>query len=92
MLSLESISLAAMWSPGWPEMVILLVLALIIFGPKRLPQLSRSIGRSIRDFKKGLSDVRDEIEKADLDDEEEEKINQPAKTKAEEKKDETTEA
>ncbi|MFW5870352.1 MAG: twin-arginine translocase TatA/TatE family subunit, partial [Candidatus Sumerlaeota bacterium] len=52
MMCLESISRTAMWSPGWPEMVILLALALIIFGPKRLPQLSRSIGRSIRDFKK----------------------------------------
>ncbi len=51
-------------NPGGMEMIMLFAIILIVFGPKRLPQLARSIGKSITDFKKGLNDVKDEIEKA----------------------------
>ena len=49
---------------GYQEWLILLVIILIIFGPKRLPALARSVGKSITDFKKGLSDIKDDIDKA----------------------------
>ena len=56
---------AGMYTPGIPEMAIFFAIVLIFFGPKRLPQLSRSIGRSITDFKKGLREVKNDIEEAD---------------------------
>jgi len=58
----------ASWG-GW-EILLVLLIVLIVFGPKRLPALSRAIGKSIRDFKKGLQDVKDDIEQADWDDDE----------------------
>ena len=45
---------------GW-EIAIVLVLILIIFGPKKLPELGSSLGKSIRGFKKGLKDSKDEV-------------------------------
>jgi sec-independent protein translocase protein TatA len=37
------------------EVVIVLVIALLVFGPKKLPELGRGLGRGMRDFKRGLS-------------------------------------
>jgi sec-independent protein translocase protein TatA len=41
---------------GWPELIILGAVALLVFGPSRLPELAKSLGKSIRDFKKGIND------------------------------------
>ena len=41
---------------GWTEILLLLGLALLLFGPSRLPGLGKSMGEAIRGFKKGLSD------------------------------------
>ena len=46
------------------EIVIVVVLALLIFGPKKLPELGSSLGRSITGFKKGLKETRDEVQAA----------------------------
>jgi sec-independent protein translocase protein TatA len=46
---------SAMWSPGPLEIVIILVIVLIIFGPKRLPDLGRSLGRGMREFKDSVT-------------------------------------
>jgi sec-independent protein translocase protein TatA len=40
---------------GLPEIIIVLVIALIIFGPKRLPELGQSLGRGIKEFKGSVS-------------------------------------
>ena len=48
---------------GLGEWAIIFAIVLIFFGPKRLPQLAKSIGRAITDFKRGLHEVRDDIEK-----------------------------
>ncbi len=39
----------------WQELIILLILALVVFGPKRLPEMGRSMGRAIREFKSSVS-------------------------------------
>lgn len=40
-----------------PELLIVLTLALVIFGPKRLPEIGASLGKGIRDFRAGISDL-----------------------------------
>ena len=47
---------------GLPEIAIILVIALIVFGPKRLPELGRSMGKGIREFKSSLSSDKDDDE------------------------------
>ena len=43
---------------GLPEMAIILVVLLMVFGSKKLPEMARSIGRSGREFKRGLAEGR----------------------------------
>jgi sec-independent protein translocase protein TatA len=51
-----------MWTPGPLEIVIILVIVLIIFGPKRLPDLGRSLGHGMREFKDSVTGKdRDEL-------------------------------
>ncbi len=40
---------------GWVEILILLLVALLVFGPKRLPEMGRSLGRGLREFKDSVS-------------------------------------
>jgi sec-independent protein translocase protein TatA len=42
---------------GVPGLILILVLALIIFGPNKLPEIGRSIGRSLREFKNEVKDI-----------------------------------
>jgi TatA/E family protein of Tat protein translocase len=42
-----------------PELFAVLLLGLIFFGPKRLPEIGESVGKSIRDFKRGLSHIEE---------------------------------
>jgi len=54
----------AIWMPGPWEMALIAVIALIIFGGKRLPEVGRALGKGIVEFKKGLKGIQDEIEEA----------------------------
>jgi TatA/E family protein of Tat protein translocase len=47
---------------GFPEMIFLFFLALIIFGPKKLPEIGRQIGRAINEFKRASNEFRSQIE------------------------------
>jgi sec-independent protein translocase protein TatA len=49
-------------SIGMPELIIILVIALIIFGPRKLPELGRSLGKSIGEFKKASNELRSTLE------------------------------
>ncbi len=46
---------------GWTEILIVLAIVLILFGPKRIPELARAIGEGIRSLKKGLRDVEKDV-------------------------------
>ncbi len=47
---------------GMPELVIIFVIALIIFGPRKLPELGKSLGRSLAEFKRASNDLRNTLE------------------------------
>src|SRR5260370_15645231 len=49
-------------SVGMPEMLIILVIALTIFGPRKLPELGRSLGKSLAEFKKASNELRNTLE------------------------------
>ena len=49
-------------SIGMPELIIILVLALIIFGPRKLPELGRSLGKSIGEFRRASNELRSTLE------------------------------
>lgn len=50
------------------EVLVVIIVALVLFGPSKLPELGRSVGRTINEFKKGTQEFSDEIRKS-MDDE-----------------------
>ena len=51
-----------MFGIGMPEMLLILAVALIIIGPKKLPDLAKTLGRALGDFKRATSDLKESIE------------------------------
>ena len=51
---------------GLPEILVVLVIALIVFGPKRLPELGRSLGRGIREFRGSVSGDKEDDEDREM--------------------------
>jgi sec-independent protein translocase protein TatA len=49
-----------MFGLGVPELMVILVIALVIFGPSKLPQIGSGLGKAIRDFKKGVTGGEDD--------------------------------
>jgi sec-independent protein translocase protein TatA len=49
-------------SIGMPELIIILVIALIIFGPRKLPELGRSLGKSLGEFKRASNELRNTLD------------------------------
>ena len=49
-------------SIGTPELLVIFVIALIVFGPRRLPELGRSVGRAIAEFKRAGSELQSRLE------------------------------
>lgn len=49
------------WTPSLPELIIICVVIVLLFGAKKLPELSRSVGKSISEFKKGKEEAEREL-------------------------------
>jgi len=49
-------------SIGMPELIIILIIALLIFGPRKLPKIGKSIGRTLAEFKRASSDLKSTLE------------------------------
>ena len=56
-----------MFGLGMPELIIILVLALVVFGAGKLPEVGASLGKGIKNFKKGISSIDEEIKKDEPD-------------------------
>ncbi len=49
---------------GWPEITIVIVIFILLFGAKKLPELARGVGKSIKEFKKATSNIEEEVRNA----------------------------
>jgi sec-independent protein translocase protein TatA len=49
-------------SIGMPELIIIFIIALVIFGPRKLPELGRSLGKSLAEFKRASNELRSTLE------------------------------
>ena len=47
---------------GFPELIIILTIALLVFGPKKLPEIGKSVGKALREFKKTSDEIKSKIE------------------------------
>lgn len=54
-------SLAFITNLGWPEIVVILVVFILLFGAKKLPELARGIGKAMKEFKKATSNIEEDI-------------------------------
>ena len=61
---------------GWQEILVILFILLLLFGARRLPELGQSMGKGIREFKRGVRDIQE-----DLDQEERKKSVSPGERK-----------
>ncbi|MEP7246430.1 MAG: twin-arginine translocase TatA/TatE family subunit [Gammaproteobacteria bacterium] len=50
-------------SLGMPELIVIFIIALVVFGPRKLPELGRSLGRGIAEFKKATTELQDTLER-----------------------------
>lgn len=53
--------------PSGPELIIILVIVLLLFGGKKIPELMRGLGKGVKSFKQGIQEAKDEINKIDED-------------------------
>ena len=54
-------SILAFWTPGPVELIVILVIAVLLFG-RRLPEIARGLGKSLTEFKKGVKEAQNEVE------------------------------
>jgi sec-independent protein translocase protein TatA len=53
-----------MFGIGMPELMVIMVVALVVLGPKRLPEIARALGKGLAEFRRATSDVNEELRKA----------------------------
>jgi sec-independent protein translocase protein TatA len=49
---------------GWPEIIGILIIVLVLFGAKKVPELMKGLGSGIKEFKKASKEVQDEVQRA----------------------------
>ena len=54
-------TLAFIGGLGWPEILVIGLVVLLVFGPRRLPEIAEAFGASIKKFKRSTQDVKDEV-------------------------------
>lgn len=57
-----------MFGIGMPEAILILILALIIIGPKKLPDIGKALGKGIREFNKSVAELKEEINMTEIQD------------------------
>ena len=70
-----------MFNIGMPELIIIFLMALVVFGPRQLPQIGRVIGRALNEFRKGMQDLMDTVQQEPFDE-----INKEEEEKSEKRK------
>jgi len=58
---------------GWQEILLILLIALLLFGAKKIPDLARSLGKGIKEFKKGMKEIENPVEDTKTEEKEAEK-------------------
>ncbi len=77
-----------MFGLGWQEILLIFAIALLIFGPRKLPEIGRSLGKAIAEFRKVSSNLSESIEKAIEESEEIPPETEAGKEKLDERKEE----
>jgi sec-independent protein translocase protein TatA len=54
-----------MFGLGWPEVGLIVLAAVIVFGPKKIPELGSALGKTLRGFREGMDEAEAETEKED---------------------------
>ena len=57
-----ALAILGFWTPGPTEIILVLVVILLLFGGKKLPELARGLGRGLRSFRSELKGIKDDIE------------------------------
>ncbi|HUV04260.1 MAG TPA: twin-arginine translocase TatA/TatE family subunit [Armatimonadota bacterium] len=55
-----------MGSMGYPEILVILLIALLLFGPKKLPEIGRTLGKAMRELRKAARDFSSSVEELDV--------------------------
>jgi len=74
-------------TPGPTELIVILLLVLVLFGAKRIPEIAQGLGKGIREFKKSMKDIQGEIESPEQNQKKKPETKKPEEKKENEKND-----
>jgi len=71
-------SILLLFNLGTGEIIVIVLVILLLFGGKKIPELMKGVGKGVKSFKQGLNEVEDEIKKASDDDTKDKSTSNPA--------------